>query len=716
MTTSQQNTMFNYVLPTQSSQYSSLYSSQTVFPNPNLFSPSNFNSFGQLDPWLPQPRLIATHSSSSTPELISSGRSHFDKLDSSNTLPCCGRVGGIETATIGMCSPLTAEAFKVVSKEFQTKVDSQNLYPNSQGIMNFNPQASYKFLDSTPSCGVSFLLLEQSEAKQVQECCSVDELCFAVNKNDVKQSLKENNRYSLFSEEAKNMNAFDGETQSIDKLVINENTNAIKDDKINLGSPSYSEGSDIIVEESDSSSKNSLIKSTPQLSSSPNCLVCCNKHLSTDQSLEFVKINNQVPLTIASSISVLFKLNEVVADEKLKQSNDCFMCSKCLNLVNLVDQLEVKLTEAKKQLSDVYRTNKKEDNLLEKGSNLEDSKILSKPNLVCEVCDKQFCSLNYLEKHKQSHTKAFSYCCEYCGKGFAVLQTLKNHLTLHSQSSRFQCELCGKQFMQKHNLEDHLKKHKGEYKYKCSSCHKEFIRRSVFKTHMLTHSSEKLICQHCGKLFKNLANLSVHIKICSGDLKFTCDKCEKKFPIKSLLRRHISIKHNSEYHFICSVCKKGFGKKSDLKTHMRSHSDTKPFKCSKCSNSYKSLSNLNQHLKVHSVNAVLECDVCGKKFTRQDSLKDHLNQHTGNKPYKCTTCWKAFANRINFNIHLKRHNGTLKQTPCPICGKMFSKGLKDHLTSHSGQKPYSCKQCLAVFTVKSSLNKHVKVKHGPQKN
>lgn len=689
--TTQPNAMFNFVIPGQTSQYSGLYGTQTVFPNSNLFSPSSFNGFGQLDPtWLPQPRLIppSVHSANGSPaDLLSNTRNPYEKFDASNSPSCCSRIGTIDNTTIGMCSPLTAEAYKVVSKELQSKIDSQNWYCSSQSMMGFgvqNSQQSCKYSDPPPSCSISLLLLEQNDLKQTEECINVDDLCFDTPKSDSKSDIKS------FS--------------SCMEIEKNELNDEINDENIDLESLTTSEESDIIVEESESETTVSS-PAAPELSL--RCLVC-DKVAPLHSLNSFIRLNDEMPLTTTTHVSILSKLSQVI-DNNFNKLKDCSICPRCLNSVNIVDKLEIKLNLAKKELVDMYKSKESVEEVKEQKS--EQGESLSESKLLCQICNKKFSSISYLEKHKQYHTKNYSYYCEYCGKGFAVLQKLENHLILHSNSSRFQCELCGKRYIQKHALIDHIKKHKGEYRYKCGVCQKGFVRKSVYKIHLQIHSTESLICQYCGKQFKNAANLSVHIKMCSGDLKFTCSKCDKKFPIKSLLKKHISTKHDLKFDYYCNVCMKGFTKKSDLKNHLRSHSDDKPFKCEKCSNSYKSLSNLNQHLKMHSSSKVLECNVCNKQFTRKDSLKDHMNQHTGNKPYKCGTCWKTFANKINFNSHVKRHQGVLKQTPCPICNKLFTKGLKDHMTTHSGEKPYSCKHCMAVFSVKSSLNKHVKTKH-----
>ncbi|KAG7091077.1 hypothetical protein E1B28_010134 [Marasmius oreades] len=52
---------------------------------------------------------------------------------------------------------------------------------------------------------------------------------------------------------------------------------------------------------------------------------------------------------------------------------------------------------------------------------------------------------------------------------------------------------------------------------------------------------------------------------------------------------------------------------------------------------------------------------------------------------------------------------------CEYCGKKFSRpsGLKIHMTTHNGEKPYVCPQegCHRAFSVRSNMRRHVRIVH-----
>ena len=73
------------------------------------------------------------------------------------------------------------------------------------------------------------------------------------------------------------------------------------------------------------------------------------------------------------------------------------------------------------------------------------------------------------------------------------------------------------------------------------------------------------------------------------------------------------------------------------------------------------------------MNTTLVCgfDGCDKEFAKKCNMLDHLRTHSGVKPYSCKQCGKAFKQRAQLYKHFTIH-GEFVRLSCGNCQKVFS--------------------------------------------
>ena len=104
---------------------------------------------------------------------------------------------------------------------------------------------------------------------------------------------------------------------------------------------------------------------------------------------------------------------------------------------------------------------------------------------------------------------------------------------------------------------------------------------------------------------------------------------------------------------------------------------------------------------------------CWQGFSDGSHLITHQKTHSGEKPYVCRECGRGFTRQSHLITHQRTHSGE-KPYVCRECGRGFTRNsvLIRHQRIHSGEKPYVCRECGRGFTYKSVLITHQRTHSG----
>lgn len=193
---------------------------------------------------------------------------------------------------------------------------------------------------------------------------------------------------------------------------------------------------------------------------------------------------------------------------------------------------------------------------------------------------------------------------------------------------------------------------------------------------------------------------------------FVCDflGCGKQFTTLKKLKdyRHVHARYQCGH----PGCSRTFSSKNKRDVHQTKHK-IKTHLCMICSKCFASAELLKSHkFRAHSAKDRFKCPICKKGYAFQAQLEEHVGSHTGERPFECKQCGKRFRLSRNLSKHLSRVHENPKKYVCdwPDCGKGFQEeqNLVKHQWTHIGEKPLVCEICGINTNSRSGLYKHMK--------
>ncbi|KAH9495065.1 hypothetical protein Btru_018738 [Bulinus truncatus] len=300
----------------------------------------------------------------------------------------------------------------------------------------------------------------------------------------------------------------------------------------------------------------------------------------------------------------------------------------------------------------------------------------------------------------------------------------------HSKSKMFHCTLCSFSCDYKSTYKKHLRKHENQKNYKCAHCHYMCDELFRMKKHLISHTDQKVFhCDVCQFSCKSRQTLQQHMLAHSKGMKsgncYQCPHCEYSCKSMPGFKSHLA-KHTGDSHYQCNLCDERFMTEYLLKKHKFTHG-VRPYQCQYCSYSCVQRQQMSTHMLQHTYEYPFCCQLCSAKYKKQDSLKIHMmSQHENKHKFNCHLCNYAGNRAADFREHMLTHSAQ-KPHQCPHCpySCIRQTQLKKHLTIHekekncetetkfsvSSKKTYRCAFCDFTCTRTPRLKAHLAKLH-----
>ncbi|RUS71092.1 hypothetical protein EGW08_021153, partial [Elysia chlorotica] len=225
-------------------------------------------------------------------------------------------------------------------------------------------------------------------------------------------------------------------------------------------------------------------------------------------------------------------------------------------------------------------------------------------------------------------------------------------------------------------------------------------------------------CLVCKKEFEAVEGLEIHLRTHLADEPSRCGLCHFTAQDREELRHHILGMHYQSLNDIEASVLAMEVEEASLKKGETVQSRQLVLKSAltavKQLYSLKKHKNSSDQAKIEpSTTGTVQCMVCNKFFRGTSYLRQHMRTHTGDRPHQCLQCGRSFTSRDILKKHMYVHVEH-KDYKCGECGKLFKRlgHVQQHLRSHSQERAFPCTVCDKFFKTQHSLKVHMRTHSG----
>ncbi|XP_053695195.1 zinc finger protein 14-like [Sabethes cyaneus] len=283
---------------------------------------------------------------------------------------------------------------------------------------------------------------------------------------------------------------------------------------------------------------------------------------------------------------------------------------------------------------------------------------LHNDGFTCDYCGQHFTKKPPFQRHIAKHRamEEGRFTCEFCGRAFNCNALLRRHLRIHTGEKPYECRKCGKRFNHAANFQNHKRTHTGERAYQCTECDKTFICSTTLRYHMASHEPDNPKYRIQASIQR--PRYSVSAAENNGVKEYKCDVPGCDFSTR-LYRAHFYHRSMHRKRFQCEICEKRFPLKANLKKHVavahEGKQEPRDKPCPYCPKMFSCRQKLSIHIDVHENNRRHKCRFCEKSFVQKVNCAAHEKIHTGERPHKCRFCEAAFISSSGRTKHEKTH-------------------------------------------------------------